>query len=166
MRVNWGRRSVPLVFALAAALVVPAGCSYMQSKPPPERPLRWEGECTSSRWPVLADVYLSLNTGGIALLSFVAAAVAASNASDETVPSWDPHPRSTENVPLFLAVGALGTAATYGLIRSAAYGLRSGRDCDQAVAELQRARAGWPPPSVWYWAPPPAPQAEPAAPLR
>jgi len=153
MRLNGVRRFglVPLVLALLA----PAGCSYMQSQPPPERPLQWEGECSTSRWPVVGDVYLSLNTGAIALLGFVAAA-ALSNHSNETVPSWDPHPRSSDDVPLFLAIGALGTAATYGLIRSAGYGLQSARDCDRAIAELQRARAGWPPPNGWYW-PQPAP---------
>jgi hypothetical protein len=147
MRLNGARRFglVPLVLALIA----PAGCSYMQSQPPPERPLRWEGECSTSRWPVVGDVYLSLNTGSIALLSFLAAALVSSNASDETVPSWDPHPRSTKVVPLFLTVGVLGTAATYGLIRSAGYGLQSARDCDGAIAELQRARAAWPPPNGW-----------------
>src|SRR5687768_3667528 len=110
--------ATPFVFRVTALLtafvsfIASGGCSHMFSRPPPPRPLVWEGECTASGAPVVGDVLLSLYTGSIAVVGFAGAAIVARNASDQTVPSWDPEPRTPESLPYLLALGALGTAGT------------------------------------------------------
>lgn len=141
---------------LAALLVLlaPAGCSYRLSQPPPARPLQWEGECETSRFPVGGDIMGSVFTGSLALGSLAAAGSLTARASDETVPSWNPDPQTNDGVTTFLVIGALSTVATVALIRSAGYGLRSASACEAARAELVRRRMGWPPPA-WTWPTPP-----------
>jgi hypothetical protein len=151
----------PLFFRVAAllaaslTLTASGGCSHLFSQPPPPRPLQWEGECVASRAPVVGDVVLSLYTGSLAVVGFAGAAFVAGNASNQTVPSWDPQPRSSGGMPLLLALGALGTVGTVGLIRSARYGLQSARACDAAKSDLMSRQMAWPPPPAWTWPPPP-----------
>ena len=166
---------VTAVLCAFLALLMPAGCSHLFSRPPPPRPLYWEGECMSSRAPVVGDVLGSVYTGAIAFVGFAGAALVAQNASEQTVPSWDPEPRTPAAMPYLLALGALGTAATVGLIGSARHGLQSARSCEAAQAELAGRQMGWPPQPAWQWpppvqggpptlAPPYAPQPPPASP--
>jgi hypothetical protein len=154
--------------ALAGLVLAPSGCSYLFSQPPPPRPLRWDGECSTSRLPVAGDVYLAVNSGAIALVGFVGAGIVASNRSNTTAPSWDTESDSTATTTL-LIVGALGAAATFGLIKSANHGLDSARACDAAQLALLQQQAGWGAPPPWpapAYPPPPAgpPQTAPAYP--
>ena len=148
MRMMAAVRGGLLGAALVGLALAPAGCSYAFSQPPPPRPLRWDGECSSSRLPVVGDVYLAVNSGALALVGLVGAGIAANNRSNQTVPSWDAKADSS-TVTTLLIVGALGAVATVGLIKSANHGLDSARGCEAAQLSLLQQQAGWEPPPVW-----------------
>jgi hypothetical protein len=129
------------------------GCSLMLSQPPPANaPVRYGSECSDSYLPVIGDVYLATNTGGLALLTFAAAAIQRQNANDNVAPSWDAGKRTDSAVPALVTVGMISTLATVGAIRSARYGARSADACSSArQALLMRA----PPPGPFLYPPPP-----------
>jgi hypothetical protein len=108
--------------------------------------MHFMSECSDSYWPVIGDGYLALNTGSIALLFLGAAAVQHSGASTEVVPSWKPQPQADANVPEFVTVGMIATAATVALIQSARYGARSADACERArIRLIQGPPVGLPP---------------------
>jgi len=159
MRVSAASGIGVLAVALPALLTPAAGCSYIFSRPPPKQPLQYEGECSTSRLPVAGDVYWSVEGAAVAIVGFAGAAAVAGSGSNQTVPSWNPRPSTGGLVPVLVGLGALGAVATVATIKSAQYGLQSARDCDAAVAELQR--RAWSAPPVWYWPPPGQPGAAP-----
>lgn len=158
MRVTAALRAALVGGALAGLTLAPSGCSYLLSQPPPPEPLRWEGECSTSRLPVVGDVYLAINTGALALVGIAGAGIAANNRSKEIAPSWDTKADSTATTTL-LIVGALGAAATVGLIKSASHGLDSARGCEAAQLSLLQRQAGWGAPPAWPGAATPPPPA-------
>jgi len=139
-----------LVTSLALGL---GGCSMMLSQPPPANaPVRYGSECSDSYLPVIGDVYLATNTGGVAVLAFAAAAIQRENANNNVAPSWEAGKRTDSAVPGLVAVGMISTLATVGAIQSARYGARSADACASARQALI---TRWPPPSPFPH--PPAP---------
>jgi hypothetical protein len=144
----------PRAFRLTTALIgvsLGGGCSLIASQPPPTQPLRTMSECSDSRLPVYGDIYLAINTGALALVGLAGAAITQNGASNEIVPSWDPHPRSNSGVASLLTFGVVTAAATVGLIGSARYGLRSAAACQAAQLEFFRRGYEFPtrPPPPW-----------------
>lgn len=118
-----------------AAALTQGGCSYVTSVPPPRnRPLSHTNECSDSRWPVVGDVYLALNTASLALILFGAAAILNGHRSTTPSASWVP-PGDSGATP-YLAAGLLATASTVLVVKSAGYGLASARACDVARIDL------------------------------
>ena len=132
--------------------MVTAGCSVMLSRPPPSTPMESYADCNNSTLPVWLDGYLALSAASLALIGFGGAALRHSQSKDEIVPSWDPNRGSSGLSPL-LTLGVISAAATFGLIQSARYGLRSAEQCDAARAEFLIDR-GWQPPPAGYFGPP------------
>jgi hypothetical protein len=137
-----GRVGLAVVLALPAAL---AGCSPLASVPPPKTPLDSFQQCSTSRFPPIADAVLAANTAGLAVIFLSGATIEYAHNQSATVPSWDQKP---------LTVGAgwivgsvVSTAATVALIESARYGVKSARDCQAARDELLRRLppGQWPP---------------------
>lgn len=145
---------VGVALLLASFALGMGGCSAMLSQPPPANtPLRYGSECSDSYLPVVGDVYLATNTGGLAVLTLAAAAFQHQNASRDIVPSWDAGQRTDSAVPALVTVGMISTLATVGLIRSARYGARSADACNRArQALIQR----WPSPPWPVFSPPPS----------
>jgi len=131
-----------LLVRLAGFAIALGGCSALSSRPPSRRPLLYPEECSDSRWPVVGDVYLAVNTGSVALLFATAAGIEYAHNTTTVVPSWDQHRLSVDKG--LLIGGALSVAATVALIRSARYGLESARACDDA--RLEPFRPGLSPP--------------------
>ena len=138
---TWVVGAALFVTSLALGL---GGCSLVLSQPPPTNaPLRYGSECSDSYLPVIGDVYLATNTGGVALLALAAAAIQHENAAKEVVPSWNAGMRTDSAVPALVTVGMISTLATVGAIRSARYGARSAAACSSARQALMM---HWPPP--------------------
>ena len=139
---------------LIAALAT-SSCSFMMSKPPPPRraPIATFYDCSDSTVPVWMDGYWILNAGAVALVGFGGAAARDSQARDDIAPSWNARPDSSD-VYTLLAIGALATGATIGLIYSAMYGARSADACVTARADFLSRQPVYPAYPV-YPAPPP-----------
>lgn len=120
-----------LRLALPATLLV-SGCSYLFSQPPPPRPLVYGDECSSSRWPVVGDVYWAINAASLAVLFFAFAGYEYQQNTQRVVPSWEPPRTLTVDRGLFIA-GTASASATTLFVSSAQYGLRSARACDAAA---------------------------------
>jgi hypothetical protein len=133
-------RSAGVISLSLALTLTSAACSPLASVPPPNRPLVSPEQCSDSRWPVVGDTYLAINTGSISLLLFGVAAAEYAENTHKVVPSWDARPLAVS--PGLLIGGVLSAAATAALIRSAKYGLDSARACERARAELYTRNPG------------------------
>jgi len=148
-------RHVAVALAVAAAVSVACtagGCSALSTRPPPSTPLRDPSECTRTNGPAIGDVILAGATGATAVLSLGIAALEEQAASNETVPSWDPHTRSNDSAGTFLTVGLIAGVAALGFVASARHGFRAASACRAASQELLRRQAPLAPPP--YPAPP------------
>ena len=138
---TWVVGTALLVTSLALGI---GGCSMILSQPPPTNaPLRYGSECSDSYLPVIGDVYLATNTGGLAMLAFAAAAIQRENANNNVAPSWDAGKRTDSAVPGLVTIGMISTLATVGVIQSARYGARSADACAKAREPLMY--PPWPP---------------------
>jgi hypothetical protein len=138
--------------ALGASLAHAAtlgGCSPLASVPPPKTPLVALDQCSTSRFPAGADIYWAVNAASLAVLFWGGAAIEYAHNQTATVPSWDPKPLTVGTG--WIVGGVLSTAATFALIKSAQYGLKSARDCEAAQVELMmRSPYAQPPPGQPY----------------
>jgi len=150
---NHGCARVPVgVVVLAVAASASGGCSALLTRPPPSTPVRSLSDCTRSNGPAIGDVIGAGVSGATAVLSLGIAALEEQAASNETVPSWDPHTRSNDSAGTFLTVGLIAGVAALGFVASARHGFRAASACRAASQELLRRQAPLAPPP--YPAPP------------
>jgi hypothetical protein len=133
---------------IAAAITIAfglGGCSAILSKPPQATPLGSLTDCSTSVAPPVGDVILAAVSGGIAAAGLGIAGLEKLRASNETAPSWDPHPTADANANTYLVVGLAAVPVAVGLIVSARHGFRSAKACKVATWDFQR-QQGPPPP--------------------
>jgi hypothetical protein len=131
------------IAALAVALVL-GGCSAILSQPPPATPLAAPSDCSASAAPPVGDVILAAVSGGVAVAGVGIAGLEKVRASNETAPSWDPHPTADANANTYLVVGLAALPVAVGLVMSARHGFRSAKACRAATSDFLRQRE--PPP--------------------
>jgi hypothetical protein len=140
-----------------------SGCSALRSRPPRVLPLQSPEECSGSKGPPIADVILAAVSGGGAVIGLGGAALVSSAASNQRVPSWDPHSKADSSEGTLLLFGLAATAATAGFVASAYHGFNSASACRAAVRDLRLRYPPLPyylPPPAWW--PPAPPQAAPS----
>jgi hypothetical protein len=131
------------IAAIAIAFVF-GGCSAILSQPPQSTPLASPADCSTSIAPPVGDVILAAVSGGIASAGLGIAGLEKLRASNETAPSWDPHPTADANANTYLVVGLAAVPAAVALVMSARHGFRNAKACRVATGDLQRQRE--PPP--------------------
>jgi hypothetical protein len=124
---------------MAVALVL-GGCSTILSKPPQATPLASLTDCSTSIAPPVGDVILAAVSGGIASAGLGIAGLEKLRASNETAPSWDPHPTADANANTYLVVGLAAVPVAVGLVMSARHGFRSAKACKVATWDFLRQR--------------------------
>jgi hypothetical protein len=131
------------IAAIAVALVL-GGCSAILSTPPQATPLASPTDCSTSVAPPVGDVILAAVSGGVAAAGLGIAGLEKLRASNETAPSWDPHPTADANANTYLVVGLAAVPAAVALVISARHGFRSAKACKAATSDFLRRRE--PPP--------------------